>query len=320
MAPEFHDSGMAAGDGMPLRLGYSEIAARLSLTPNGARALARRRGWPRHRDASGRVIVSIDEAELARLAEQHRAKTDQEAQTEPEIAADPTARIARLVAAIKAERDASEAKPAAEPSGEPCDGAKDETDAHALMRQLLAARDREKAGWARAMQQLASDLAEAKAAVATLKDDLARAAVEHRRAITELEASHSDQRSIWQLERRRLEITIDGFEKKRRKTWPSRLGLAKARPAQLIAVMVVAVAAMILAQDTALSRVDYTSRGFDDMSDGPGSAAVCTIAGDCTPLPEPVSHEGTKFLVEGFLHHMAQQLSLGANTASAADP
>ena len=47
-----------------LRLSYAELAERLGVSSEAARAVARRRGWQRVQGNDGRTTVLVEEAEL----------------------------------------------------------------------------------------------------------------------------------------------------------------------------------------------------------------------------------------------------------------
>jgi hypothetical protein len=106
--------------------------------------------------------------------------------------------IARLVANIKAQRAAAG------------DSGSDERD-------RLAAERRE---WQEKVAVFEAELAEARAALAAAQARHEQADRQHRRAMADLELMHEHQRSIWQLDRRRLEITIAGQQKVERERRP----------------------------------------------------------------------------------------------------
>jgi hypothetical protein len=124
----------------------------------------------------------------------------------------PLAPIARLVATIKAERAASAA---------PAIGGEERDRLGAELRQLIAAREEEQRAWRDAMDVLKTDLDATRTAARAAETRHEQAAQEHRRAMADLELKHEHQRSIWQLDRRRLEITIAGQEtvQRARSSW-----------------------------------------------------------------------------------------------------
>jgi Skp family chaperone for outer membrane proteins len=131
----------------------------------------------------------------------------------------PMARIAQLVAAIKAKREAAGV---ATPAGS------DERDrAVALLRHFIAAREEEQREWQAALQALEAELDESRAAAHAAQARQEQASAAEQRARADLELLHEHQRSIWQLERRRFEITIAGLDSARR-TRRSRLNLTVA--------------------------------------------------------------------------------------------
>lgn len=114
----------------------------------------------------------------------------------------PLAPIARLVATIKAERAAATIGA----------GGEERDRLAAELRQLSAAREEERRDWQQKLAGLEAELDGAHAALAAAQARHEQSNLQHRRAIADLELMHEHQRSIWQLERRRLEITIAGQE------------------------------------------------------------------------------------------------------------
>lgn len=114
------------------------------------------------------------------------------------------AQIGRLVATIKAERHADRVvQPIAE-SGE-----RDQL--VALLRRFVVAREQERLAWEDTLRQMQADLAAAQAAAQAAQARQGEEASRHQRDLADLELLHEHQRSIWNLDRRRLEITIDGL-------------------------------------------------------------------------------------------------------------
>src|SRR5690349_14026252 len=114
------------------------------------------------------------------------------------------AKIGQLVATIKAERHADRiVQPAAE-SGE-----RDQL--IALLRRFVAAREQERLAWEETLRQMQADLAAAQATAQAARARHEEEASRHQRDLADLELLHEHQRSIWNLDRRRLEITIDGL-------------------------------------------------------------------------------------------------------------
>jgi|HubBroStandDraft_1064217.scaffolds.fasta_scaffold55426_2 Skp family chaperone for outer membrane proteins len=130
----------------------------------------------------------------------------------------PLAPITRLVATIKAQRAAGTA---------PAIGGQERDHLAAELRQLIAARGEEQRAWQDAMDALKTELDATRAAAQAAETRHEQTAREHRRAMADLELKHEHQRSIWQLDRRRLEITIAGQETVQRAR-SSRLAVAVA--------------------------------------------------------------------------------------------
>src|SRR5690348_11805920 len=114
------------------------------------------------------------------------------------------AQIGRLVATIKAERHADRVVQPIAISGE-----RDQL--IALLRRFVAAREQERLGWEEALRQMEAELAAAQAAAQAAQRRHEEDASRHQRDLADLELLHEHQRSIWNLDRRRLEITIDGL-------------------------------------------------------------------------------------------------------------
>jgi hypothetical protein len=122
------------------------------------------------------------------------------------LAADQAlARIGQLVATIKAERHADRVAQPFIDSGE-----RDEL--IALLRRFVAAREQERLTWNETLRQMKAELAEAQAAAQAGQARHEQHASRHQRELADLELRHEHQRSIWNLDRRRLMITIDGLE------------------------------------------------------------------------------------------------------------
>lgn len=300
-----------------LLLTYRELAERLGVSADGARALARRQHWPVSRDEHGRSLVLVAAAALAQQQER-RGEHERVERTDTRAMA---ARVAEMVAALKAEIP---------PAGTPIAGdVAEQLRMVGLMRQFLDMYERERMGWFSALNDLNAQLDEFKAearGLAEAQDKLieaqqqergellaahdklidaqqqeraelvaareaaetalaearagfdlrlsearasfdaqlseARAAagaaeakhdqaqIQHQRALSDLGIIHNDQRSLWLLERRRLEAMVEALEQGRRWRWPA-LGI---QPMALVraafAVVVVALASIALARDT----------------------------------------------------------------------
>src|SRR6185437_12641973 len=114
------------------------------------------------------------------------------------------AQIGRLVATIKAERHADRVVQPIVQSGE-----RDQL--VALLRRFVVAREQERLAWEETLRQIQADLAAAQAAAQAAQMRHEQEASRHQRDLADLELLHEHQRSIWNLDRRRLEITIDGL-------------------------------------------------------------------------------------------------------------
>ena len=118
------------------------------------------------------------------------------------------ARIGRLVATIKAERHVDRVVRPIVESGE-----RDRL--VALLRRFVVAREQERLAWEETLRQMKAELAEAQSAAQAAQAQYEQEASRHQRDLADLELLHEHQRSIWNLDRRRLEITIDGLENAR---------------------------------------------------------------------------------------------------------
>lgn len=151
-------------------------------------------------------------------------------------AGQPVARVLQLVAALKAEQESL--APAAS-SEDPAARVK----LIGSLRHILEAREQERQAWQAQIRQLETQLAEAQTSVERISQ-------QHDRLVGDLKLMHDHQRSIWGLERRRLEITIAGFEQARKKTLLSRAARL-ARPALAAGLLAATVAAVALSADSA---------------------------------------------------------------------
>ena len=134
------------------------------------------------------------------------------------------ARIGQLVATIKAERYADRVVQPVIDGGE-----RDQL--VALLRRFVVARDQERLEWEETLRQMKAELAEAQASAQAAQARHEQQMTQHQRDLADLELLHEHQRSIWNLDRRRLEITIDGHEnahatKGRRKRFQVAAGVA----------------------------------------------------------------------------------------------
>ena len=114
------------------------------------------------------------------------------------------AQIGRLVATIKAERNADRLVQPIVESGE-----RDQL--VALLRRFVVAREQERLAWEETLRRMQADLAAAQTAAEAAQRRHKEDASRHQRDLADLELLHEHQRSIWNLDRRRLEITIEGL-------------------------------------------------------------------------------------------------------------
>lgn len=154
----------------------------------------------------------------------------------------PIARVMQLVAALKAEQEAGN-------SLAPADDTDERVRLMGWLRRLLATREDERKAWEDHIRSLEAQLTEARDAAERARMVAADATAQHRRLVADLKLMHEHQRSIWQLERRRLEITVEGFEQGRRRS-VLRRAARLARPAVAAGLILAAVAAVTLAADS----------------------------------------------------------------------
>jgi hypothetical protein len=260
-----HDEAVGAGDGRQ-QLTYRALAERLGLSLGGARALVKRKGWPVLHDA-GRMLVIVDEAELAREAER---RANEEADTRA-----MAARVAALIGAIKADETRASATP---PSADPGEHARliqlmrdfvatyereraawlsaierltaEKEEAREELHALTAERERERLDWQERIERLEAAAIDARAMAAAVKAEHQQAVQQHQRALADLTTMHNDQRSLWLLDRRRLEVTIEALEAKRRRRWFSLGRRSYGRLRAAAALMLVGLAGLGLTRDT----------------------------------------------------------------------
>jgi len=153
------------------------------------------------------MVPRTDTAETARAARStgaERGRTPVPAGS-GQPAGEAMARIGRLVATIKAERRADRIVQPIVESGEP-------DRLVALLRRFVVAREQERLAWEETLRQLTANLGEAQAAAHAAQTRYEQETSRHQRDLADLGLLHEHQRSIWNLERRRLEITIGGHE------------------------------------------------------------------------------------------------------------
>jgi hypothetical protein len=153
----------------------------------------------------------------------------------------PIARIRELVAAMKAAQDGA-APPVA---GDPRERVK----LMGWLRRILETRARERRAWEDQVTALETRFALAENAARAALEAAAQADAQHHRLLTDLKLMHEHQRSIWELERRRLEITIDGLQRERRNRLIARAARL-ARPALIAALVLTGAAALALSADS----------------------------------------------------------------------
>jgi hypothetical protein len=153
--------------------------------------------------------------------------------------APPVARIMQLVAALKAEQDVPQPENAPEETNE-------RLRLMRWLRRLLTARNEERGAWEGRVRELAAQLEEAQRVATMASAAVEEATTQHERLIADLKLMHEHQRSIWQLERRQLEITLDALQKAQQRTLLRRIS----RPALAAALLLVSLAAVALTADS----------------------------------------------------------------------
>lgn len=159
----------------------------------------------------------------------------------------PVAHVLQLVAALKAEQEA----------GSPLALANDAAERVKLMswlKRFLAARDEERGAWESRVAALEAQLHDAQDAEAVARAALEQDAAQHARLVADLKLMHEHQSSIWQLERRRLEITLGALEQKQRKSVSRKLARL-ARPALAAGLLLVSLAAVALSADSSVVKM-----------------------------------------------------------------
>lgn len=154
----------------------------------------------------------------------------------------PVARVMQLVAALKAEQEA--ASPLALASD-----ADERVKLMGWLRRFLAARDEERSAWEGRIRDIEAQLCEAQAAALAARAAVEQEVAQHHRLVGDLKLMHEHQRSIWQLERRRLEITLDGLQQVRGGSM-RRKAARLFRPAVMAALLLVSLAAVALSADS----------------------------------------------------------------------
>jgi hypothetical protein len=166
-----------------------------------------------------------------------RARAGRTAGGRPE---QPVARVMQLVAAMKAEQDVA---PASGNGGE-------RVRLMGWLRRILDTRAQERRAWEQQVAALEARFAAAEAAAQTALSAVEQADAQHQRLVADLKLMHEHQRSIWALERRQLEITIDGLMRERRNRLLARAARL-ARPAVAAGLLLASLAALALSGDAA---------------------------------------------------------------------
>ena len=165
----------------------------------------------------------------------------------------PISRILQLVAALKAEQDASPPERSVEPAGvavaAPVEETPEPISVLSSLRDILVSREQERGEWEERARSLEGELVEARDALRAAREAAAQSETQHRRIVADLKLLHEHQRSIWQLEHRRLEITVDGLQKKQHKNIVDRVAYL-ARPALVAGLLIVLVALAVLSGDS----------------------------------------------------------------------
>lgn len=159
--------------------------------------------------------------------------------------APPVARILQLVAALKAAHELPQPEGAPEEANAPAE-ANERLRLMGWLRRLLTARNEERGAWESRVRELATQLEEAQRVATMASTAVEEATTQHERLIADLKLMHEHQRSIWQLERRQLEITLDALQKAQQGTLLRRIS----RPALAAALLLVSLAAVALTADS----------------------------------------------------------------------
>lgn len=196
-------------------------------------------------EISDNVLVEPS-AKTARPRGKGRAKPPGEAAGTAEK---PIARILQLVAALKAEPAPRKVVPAGEPLVAPADETTEPVSVLNSLREILVEREQERNDWEDRERGLVAELAEARAVARTARDAANKVEAQHRRVVADLKLLHEHQRSIWELERRRFDITIEGYEREHQKKLVKK-ATRMARPALIAGVLIVLLALAALFGDT----------------------------------------------------------------------
>jgi hypothetical protein len=219
-------------------------------------------------------------AETARTPRVAGATSERAPAAGARTAGQAMAQIGRLVATIKAERHADRVVQPIVESGE-----RDQV--VALLRRFVIAREQERLAWEETLRQMKAELAEAQAAAHAAQTRHEQEASRHQRDLADLELLHEHQRSIWNLDRRRLEITIDGLSdaraiKNRRKRTQVAAGIA--------ALLCVGVIGLALAGNGRPGEAGGPRRVIDSIRSLSPTDLSCLIG--CERAPEPALQQG----------------------------
>lgn len=180
----------------------------------------------------------------------------------------PVAHIRALVAALQSAQPAPAPLPAPSPEPPPAPDLAGQEDLVGLLKQFLAAREQERAEWEAERTRLAAAIAEAERIARLALVEREEASDQHRHAMADLALEHEHQRSVWLLERRRLEITLRALEA----GVASRLGRRlRLRPALAAGLALLAVAGSGLSRDSSVAALDGTA--LDDLGPVPFALA-----------------------------------------------
>jgi hypothetical protein len=186
-------------------------------------------GKVRQNEAQGMMPATEEGAGSGRKRRPRRARRETGG-AEP-----PVGRVLQLVAALKAEQVA----------GSPLSLASDAAERVKLLewlRRFLALREEERGGWEGRVRDLEAELSAAREIAATALSAAEQSAAQHDRLITDLKLMHEHQRSIWQLERRQLQIALEAMQRTRRRSLLRHV-VRLARPAVAAALMLAALMA-----------------------------------------------------------------------------
>jgi hypothetical protein len=190
------------------------------------------------------------------------------------------AQIGRLVATIKAERHAGRVVQPIPENGE-----RDQL--VALLRRFVVAREQERLSWEETLRRMQAELAAAQAAAQAAQARQEEEASRHQRDLADLELLHEHQRSIWNLDRRRLEITIDGLTNARAMTSRrKRTQLA----AGVVALLCVGMIGLALAGNGRPGEAGGSRHVIDSIRSLSSGGLSCLIG--CERPPEPVLQQG----------------------------